>query len=348
MDPSRTIGAGLNNFVRKVQIHLTGKGIITGAVMLAGLMPTFVPVLIPAIIALGGIGMHMFKRLDEQWRYQDEMALKYKEEIGAKLGIDPDAVTRDHVKLAAYGDPKQGIDPNPVLAQALDRQRSKSWLVFGTAIAAAVVTFALLSAGAGVIAGTAIGGITFMGLGTILSNAGASIVAAACSLFIQDGLEFAVGKARGISTPSAHDHILMIESRMMRGKAVTPQQVFEVKLAYSPQLQERVVGMTGKPFHALKADQQEQVMNRIDRRGEMQAVADEINKGTIDATALPFILTGQQAFVRTATREEETSTHEAPRRKTFLEQLGFGDKKEQSHAERVDDSRVVPIEAGRS
>lgn len=314
---------------------------------------------VAGIIALGGVGMHLAKRFNEQWRYQDEMALKYKEEISAKLGIDPNSVTRQHVKLVAYGDPKQGIEPNPVLAQALDRQRSKSWLVFGTAIAASIITFAILTFSNGAITAAVGDGLSSMFsdkllppaldfVSAIVGGLGSSIITAASSLFIQDGLEFAIGKARGISMPSAHDRILAIESRVLRGKAVTPQQIFEVKLAYSPHLQERIVGMTGKPFHALKAEQKERVMNQIDRRGEMQAVADEINKRTIDATELPFILTGQQAFVRTAPRAEEVQVSEQPRKKTFLEQLGFGDKKEQSHAERADESRVVPIEAGRN
>jgi hypothetical protein len=359
MNPLETIQSGLNSWVHETKVHLAGKGITTGAVMIASVLSPVLPWIVPFMIALGGVATHMYFRLREQWKYQDEMALKYKDEIASQLGIDPEAVTREHVKLAAYGNEQQGIEDNPILAQALNHQHQKSWLVFGTALLAAVVTVGLLTFSGGIITDAIGSGLVSMfglnavppALGfvsSVVGNLGGFVIAAGSSLFVQNGLELLIGNAKGINAPSAHDRILAIEARHARGKSVTPEQVFQVKLAASPELEERVVAMTGKHFHALKADIQERVLARIDTKKEMHTVAEEINKGNIDATELAFILTSQQPLHKTKVEKEcdDSPVPVAEHKKTFAERLGLKPK-EDGHAQRIDESRVVPIESAR-
>jgi|GEM_PF-3195488 len=353
MGPLETIQSGLNNWLRDVQTYLAGKGVVSFAVIAASVLSSisFMPWIVPFTVAAGGVGLNMFRRLTDQWHYQDDMAIKYKDEIGAQLGIDPSTVTREHVKTLAYGNEQEGIEGNPILAQALDRQRSKSWLVFGTALLAAGVTFLLLSTGAGIIAGGMLSampileGVPF--IPTIVGMMGGAVVAGLSSLFIQDGLELLIGAKSGISAPSAHDRINAIEARHARGKTVTPEQVFQVKLCISPELEERVVAMTGKPFHSLKANVQERVLAQMDLKGEMSLIAREINKGNIDATELAFILTGQQPIHKAEVEKESTEelAQVAERKPSFTERLGL--KAHDAAVERVDESRVVPIESGR-
>lgn len=356
MGPLETIQDGLNKWLHEVQVHLKGKGITSGAVIIAGVLSPVMPFIVPFTIALCGVGAHMFYRLREQWSYQDAMADRYRDVIADRLGIAPSEVTREHAKIAAYGNEQEGIDGNPILAQALDRQRNKSWLVFGTALVAAAVTFMLLSSGAGLIAGGMLEALPILQNVPIIPNVigmfGGAVVAGLSSLLVQDGLEMLIGNAKGINAPSAHDRILAIEARQARNKSVTPEQIFQVKLIVAPELEARVEAMTGKKFGALKADMQERVLARIDPKGEMLMIAEEINKKHIDAKDLTFILTGQQT-VRPADVEkgyaEDTGRPRARSKPSFTERLGFKHHDEAaSHAERIDESRVIPIEAGRA
>jgi hypothetical protein len=357
MGPLETIQSGINRWMHETQLHLMGKGITASAAIVAGFIAGTTSMwVVPFMIALGGVGANMFFRLRDQWNYQDEMANKYRGEIADRLGIAPEAVTREHVKLAAYGNEEQGIDGNPILAQALERQRQKSWLVFGTAMLAGLVTFTLLTwSGVGLagVVGEAVasfaGGVVplwMVPITNVIGMMGGTIIAAASSLFVQDGLEFLIGNAKGINAPSAHDRILAIENRHARGKSITPEQILQVKLAAYPELEERVLAMTGKHFHTLNADMQTRVLARLDPKGEMKLVANELNKGNIDARELPFILTGQQPIHRsTVDKESEQSSHQAERKQSFAERLGF--KPHHEHTERIDESRVVPIESAR-
>jgi hypothetical protein len=362
MGPLETIQAGFNNWLHEAQVHLTGKGITSGAALVAGVIAgTTTLWLVPLVIAIGGVGANMFFRLRDQWKYQDEMADKYRGEVADRLGIAPEAVTREHVKLAAYGNEEQGIDGNPILAQALERQRQKSWLVLGTALLAAVVTFTLLTwSGGGIAAAIGSGMVDLLGLSAlppalgfvagIVGMMGGAVIAGLSSIFIQDGLEFGIGHFKGINAPSAHDRILALEARQDRGKSVTPEQIFQIKIATSPQLDERVMAMTGgKHFHALKADMQERVLARIDAKGEMLMLAEEINKKAIDAKELAFILTGQQTVQPTPDREAPCEDKAPARSQSFMDKLGLTDKgNTKSHVERINESNVVPIEQGRA
>lgn len=323
----------LAQFGRDLRAYLFGKGIVSTAVIAASFFSG--GTLVPFAIALGGVAFNMFRRRREQNHYLDTMVVKYRDEIGDLFGINPENVTRAQVTRVAYGDPERGISGNPILAQAIDRQRAKSWLNFGTSLMAAGATLLILSIGGAAFAGTMLAQMS-----PLLQHLGTSAVALMSGLFIHKGLEFFVGQHSGIGAASAHDLVLQLEHRHSRGRAVTPEQVMAVKLAAFPALAEEVRVSTGRDFLRLRASDQQRWMARLDPERQMMLIADELNKGTIDATQIPFILTGQIAIHRTPPRPVSAPANGVAPQKSFVEKLGLVQRVDKNHVARVEESRT--------
>jgi hypothetical protein len=327
-------------FGRELRVYLFGKGIVSTAVVAASFFSG--GTLVPFAIALGGVGLHMFMRLREQNQHLDTMAVKYREEIAQQFGIDPANVTRTEVKLAAFGDVERGIPGNPILAQAIDRQRGKNWLTLGTALVAAGATLLILSFG-----GAALAGTMLAKMHPLMQHLGTSAVALVSGLFIQNGLEFFVGQRSGLGRASAHDLVLQLEHRHQRGRAVTPEQVMAVKLAAFPALAEEVRRQTGRDFLRLRAPEQQRVMAQLDPQNQMALIADELNKGTMDATQIPFILTGQIVIHRTPPRPVSAPANGQGQQKSFAEKFGLVERVDKTHVARVEESRTAAAQAAR-
>jgi hypothetical protein len=332
--------AQLAEFGRDLRAYLFGKGIVSTAIVAASFFSG--GSLLPFVIAAGGVGLHMYTRRREQNQYLDKMVVQYREEIGLLFGIDPASVTRAEVKLAAYGDVDRAVAGNPILAQAIDRQRAKSWLKLGTSLIAAGATLFVLSLGGAAFAGTMLAQMS-----PFLTHLGASAVALTSGLFIQNGLEFIVGQRSGIGKAAANDLVLRLERRHQLGRAVTPEEVMAVKLAAFPALAEEVRVQAGRDFLRLRAPEQQRWMARLDPQGQMTLIADEVNKGTIDVTQIPFIITGQIPIHQTPPSSICEPVSGQVQQKSFAERLGLVERVDKTHVARVEESRTLAAQPAR-
>lgn len=267
---------------RSMTRYLAGKGIITTGV-LAGTL-AFGGGAAAALIAAGSVLFAIYQRRGEQASYEREMLEIYREDIADQLGIAPEQVNSGHMKILGKS--------NPVIAEALERQNQRSWLSFGTAAAAGLVTFALLSLGLDNSIQAAFN--SWLGAGTTAANimgfASTSIVAGISSLVFHDGLEWAIGHKTGLSSASVHDYVAKLERQVARGKMVTPSQVFDVFVAANTQVQQNVRSAFGERYFSMNAGEKMLVMQELGVLDAMQQLTQDVNAKKLAPAQLAFML----------------------------------------------------------
>ncbi len=306
MNLLQDIRARALGFVSDLKAYLLGKGVVSTAVLVSSWLSS--GTLLPFAVVLGGVALQTFFSLRGGWRFQDEMTNKYREEISMQLGLDPAQVTRAHLRLVAYGNEEAGIPGNRILAQAIERQGRKGWLNFGAALIAGATTLGLLTVGMDVVAGS----LLAEHVGGFMQRFGVSAVAMFSGLFVQNGVEFFVGRAHGLHAPSAHDQILALERQRLRGRAITPAQIFSVVIAADPQMDRVVRQTTGKSFAQLNANERTRALKVIDTNGEIQRLAEMVNRGDLLMTELPFVLFDGAAGGTAATRDASPAGGTSP------------------------------------
>ncbi len=270
-----------------------GKGIVSLAVVAiaAYLGPAFAA---GWPVVAGFIGWKMYRLYDGYTSYKDKMINLYRDEIAQAVGCDPKAVTRQHLRLMARGDAVLGIDPNPVIAEALNRQRNVSLLSFCTAMLAAGATFALLTFGLdatnGVFAEFIQNNFDTSLKPEMLSRASVATISGVSGLVLHNGLDAVVGQTMGFFRATAHDRIALIEHQRSYGVKITPQLVFDVFLASNHELSRQVSQSFNKGLSVFTAQEKMQAMQAIGVADAMVALADQINNGTLKAGALAFEL----------------------------------------------------------
>ena len=284
MNPLLSVRDWLGRFTRDLKTYLLGKGVVSTAVFVASFLSS--GTLLPYAMVIGGVALQTFFSLRSNWRYQDDMTNRYREEISMQLGLDPAQVTRAHLRLVAYGNEEAGIPGNRILAQAIERRGRKSWLNFGAALLAGATTLGMLTLGMDVVAASLLADH----VGGFMQRFGVGAVAMLSGLVVQNSVEFFVGRAHGITAPSAHDQILALERQRQRGRAITPAQIFSVVIAADPTMDIIVQQTTGKSFAQLNANEKARALKAIDTNGEMQRLAGQINRGELLMTEIPFVL----------------------------------------------------------
>lgn len=268
---------------RFLKAFLLGRGLLTAAVLatwgISGVigLPVVVSV---AITAVGGIVFSGFMRMTNQAIYEDQMVDMYRDGIAQQLGIDPRQVTRANLKEAAK--------ENDVIDQALERQRSKSWINFGTAALAAATTVGLIAFGAPGMIATLFGAETAMA--KALSYVGFGMVSAFSSLIVHDGLSVVIGHKTGVSKAAAHDRIVEMERGIARGWGVSKEQVYGALVAGNPALQATIAREFGKPYAAMRPNEQSYALKQIGVSDAMSMIAQEINAGHMRPANLAFMM----------------------------------------------------------
>lgn len=269
--------------IRVMKAFLLGRGLLTATVLatwgIASAMG-FSALVPAAVAAIGGVVFSGFMRMTNQAIYEDQMVNMYRDGIAQQLGIAPEQVTRAHLKEAAKD--------NDVIDQALNRQRSMSWISYGTAALAAAATVGLIALGVPGMMVAAFGANT--AIGTVLSYAGFGVVSAFSSLVVHDGLQTYIGHKTGVSKAAAHDRIVEMERGIARGWGVSKEQVYGAMVAGNPALQNVIAKEFGKPYASMRPNEQAVTLQQIGVSDEMLMIAQEINAGRMRPANLAFMM----------------------------------------------------------
>lgn len=321
------------DYLKALRVHLFGRGALSLVVLAAGALggPT------AALVAvIGGVGLTVVNRLYRERLYEDGMVELYRDDLAAQFGIAPDQVTRGHLKEAAKS--------NDVIDQALQRQRQKTWLAVGTAAAAGFVAYGLLTNVFGIGAATA--GWLQEALGPTMGQAanliGIGAVAGTSSMVVSQGLRGVVRANTMLGKAAAHDRILEMEFDVRRGRGVSKEQVYGVMVAADAGLQQAIIHRFGKRYRHMHPHEKSVVLQDIGVAADMQAVADQINRGEIRPGRLAYMLQDATNFARTPrpVPTEEAALEDAPERSNFVEKLGLASREQASFREQLATERA--------
>lgn len=331
--------------LKTLRAYAFGRGIVSLGVVVAGAIASFsgMGLLLPAAVAIGGIGMQAFMRVQRQRVYEDAMVDLYRDDIAAHLNLAPDQVTRAHLKEAAQD--------NEVIDQALKRQRHKSAITFATSALAGLVTFGLLASPLPGMLGNLFSSMPGEGLlEGILKFGTFGMIAGTSSLIVHDGLEAVIGAKTGVSKAAAHDRIVEMERGMRRGWGVSKQQVYGVLVAGNPSLQQAIAKKFGRDYSRMAPTQQEQVLQEIGVADDMQVLANEINQNRCRPGHLAYMIGDASTPYRARRAQAHPDLVEqtiAPAR-SFVEKLNIAPREHQSHTARLDADRAMAALGERS
>lgn len=277
-----------------------GKGVVTLGVMVATFASgtaAFWPVI------AGFIAWKTYRLFSGYNEYKNEMVKLYRDEIAQQMGIAPEQVTREHLRVMARGDAVLGIDPNPIIAEALERRRGMALLSFCTALLSATVSAVLLGFGAqtalqGGIAGGPVEAFIQQnfGMSDIANKVSAGTISGLSSLILHNGLDAVVGQSLGYFRATAHDRIALIARQKEYGVKVTPQQIFDVFMAANPEFARQVSVTYNKGVTGFTGVEKMAAMKAIGIDASMQELADQINKGVLKPGTLAFELDSTNAM----------------------------------------------------
>lgn len=279
-------------FVAGVTKYAFGKGLVSLGVMAATFISGGTAAAAIWPVVAGFVAWKMYRLYDGYTTYKDRMLDLYRDEIGREIGIDPAAVTREHLRVAAHGDAVLGIEPNAIIAEALDRQRGWALLSFCTALLSAGTTLALLSFG---MEGTVGQFISEIIPGELTRKASIAALSGLSGLIVHNGLDAVIGQSLGYFRATAHDRIALIARQKAYGVKVTPQQVFDVFLAANPEFAKQVSRSFNKGITGFTATEKKKAMQSIGVTEAMQELADQINKGELSPGTLAFELDSTHA-----------------------------------------------------
>lgn len=331
----------IGNTLKALRVHMFGKGIMMLAVMAATLAAPVIGSWVLPVVAIGGVLLTAVDRLYSERLYENDMVDLYRDDLAAQFGIAPEQITREHLKEAAKS--------NEVIDQALKRQRNKTYIAVGTAIASAAVTWLLVGAFhadswlkdsvkdmLGNLPGAA-------GLASAANLIGIGTVAAISSLIISGGIKTAVSIGSGVGKAAAHDRILVLDTNMQHGRAVTKEQVYSVLVAGDPKLQVAISRKFHASYDMMNTRQQANVLAQIGLSDDMQELATSINNRDIRPGKLAYML--QDANTLAAREPVGPITDEAPQ-SNFVERMGLAPKAQDSYRSQIAAERQQFLEQG--
>jgi hypothetical protein len=323
-----------NDWAKNLKTYLLGRGFLSLAVILAGVVTNMVApgstLITSAVVAFGGALFNGVMRLKSQEVYENNMIELYRDDIAREFGIAPGDVTRSHLHEAAK--------TNDVIDQALKRQSHRNWVNFGTSALAAIATFGLINVGILDMGKELFSNLPW-GLDGVAQFLTMGSVAGFSSLVLHSGLEFAIDRKTGLDNAAAHDRILELERGMGRGWGISKEQVYSVLVAGNPSVQSMIAQQFGADYARMRPTQQAQVLEEIGVADAMQAIATEINHGRMRPAHLAYMM--NDAMPRDNRPREDAA---APQ-KSFVKALGRAAQHDaRSFAERVDAQRTGSME----
>lgn len=327
----------IGDFLKALRVHLFGKGIMTLAVLAASFAAPLLGSWVLPMVAIGGVVLTAVNRFYREGLYQDRMVNLYRDDIARELGIQPEEVTRAHLKEAAK--------TNDVIDQALTRMHHKTWMAIGTAVLASTVTW-LLVGGIGMekiqaVAHDLLGGIGGNTLAGLASYIGVTTVSATSSLVLKDGLRLAL-----IANPKhsgcAHDHIVDMQQDIAHGRAVTKEQVYSIIVDANPQVRTTITKRYRESFDHMTPAERNSVLQEIGLGSQMQNLADQINRGALKPAQLAYLVDDAIHPDRRPDVPAPEQREEA--RGSFVDRLRVAPRAEQSYREQVNAQRSALAE----
>lgn len=326
----------IGNTLKALQMHLFGKGIMTLAVLGASALSaaTGIGWVLP-LVAVGGVALTAVSRLYRETLYETDMVNLYRNDLAAQFGIAPEEVTRAHLKEAAK--------TNEVIEQALSRNRQKTYVAIATAALASTVTVFLVGAfGADSLLKNTVAGIAPQGFASLANFIGIGTVAGLSSLVFSNGLREVLKINTGYGKASSHDRIMEMEYQVAHGRGVSKEQVYGVLVAADTELQNAILHRYGKRWRHMTPQQQSNVVGEVGCAREMQAIAEQINRGDIRPGHLAYLMHESASFARPAAPQAAPEQNELPQQiGNFVERLGLAPQPQRSHREQIETQRQL-------
>ncbi len=314
---------------KELKVFALGKGILSLAVIAAATIgaATGLGVMVPAlVIGGGGFALTVANQLYKKALREDEMVDLYRDDIAAQLKIAPDAVTRADLKTVAKD--------NPIIEQALDRQRKETVMTLSTAAMAGLTSILLIGAFnvGGMVHGMAQASFTGL-LKPIAGLIGMGTVSAASSLILHDGVDAAIGYGTGMRKASANDLIVAMNRQIAHGNPVSREEVYAVLVASDRALDRTIVKQTGKSYGAMTHAEQGMLLQHYELAEAMDKLARDISTGAVSPGHLAFMTDEYHPAPKVT---EDTICMASPAKASFVERLGLSAAHgEMSHAERL-------------
>ena len=334
----------IGNTLRALRVHLFGKGIMTLAVLGASALSaaTGVAWVLP-VVAIGGVALTAVNRLYREGQYQDDMVNLYRDDLALQFGVAPEEVGRAHLQEAAK--------TNDVLGQALKRQRNATYLSVGMAVVSSTITYLLVGAfdahtllkkGAETfLPSTAASLAGFVGIGTVAGLSG---------MVFKGGLQSLIGASTSVGKAAAHDRIMGLESTIKHGRSVSKEQVYGVLVAGDAKLQRAIQRQFHKSYHQMHKAERTAVLETIGVAGDMQSLAEQINRGDIRPGHLAYLMqdSGETPVITSAAAVAEAPpSPAAPVHASFVDRLGLAPQEQGSYREQIAAQRAMEAELQR-
>ena len=293
------------HFVESSATWLLGRGAVmvamAGAVMLKN--PYFALVALP-IGAAFSAGMYL-----QSHKYREKRILnQYKDEISAVMGVEPDQVSVAQLRQVARGNPRLGIEPNPVLNEALgvnDRLRNHDLWARGLSVVATGLMLLSLSSGnlAGIgevfgavkdTVGTSLG---FAAAGGALQFGGIVLAGGLLSGVLNLAFRHVIREFGGNDIRTAQSLIQDIAVDVKRGHTITPERVLEVYVAVNPEAAAAIKEKFGVAYGDLPSDVQQQLVAESGKQGELRQLAKDITARQVQPEELAFAAVGSASGV---------------------------------------------------
>ncbi len=220
----------------------------------------------------------------------------YSEELEAKLGKPAGKLKDKDLEIIAKGDPSRGIEANKTIADALKKARRNRNIGVVLSVIASLASFALVN--------VAIGAEMFSGM----NGASATIAEMATGVvsynMIKEPLKWITGRVLGLHKDTAHDRISDIERDHEKGKTISREQVFDVFVKASPELDAMIKLQYGKNYDDLGLSARQQITAALGPMIQLDRMVEGINSGRFNATELAFTVEGQSSGVVPKTEAE--------------------------------------------
>lgn len=320
------------NWFKNRFIYMTGRGLLGlglfTAVGLAGLGST--ALMVGAIV--GTVGLQTFMTWRNERRGEERLVTAYREEVAAKLEMPFDQVKLEHLRDVAFGHPELGLDPNPVLQQALERNSKRHVMQLATSALAGVVTLGTFAAAVGFTGldiqhsigefqnqvYRSIAGVGELMTSTLPRLAGTMFIAGTGMGIFNQLFDQIGNRLLGMERATTNQLIMDIKLDMERGKIIPKERVFGVFVSANEQLDQQIETAFGKTYEKLTQRQQHLALLEFGKGLNITQHTYDINHRLVEPEELAFTVVGQSSGVP---RKEESRLREEAMKETTTKDI---------------------------
>jgi hypothetical protein len=241
------------------------------------------------------IGVKVYIANQEHSQQIRRLTSFYRNEIGTYLGLAPEEVGEDELKLAAK--------EIPSLQDALERNDKRRMVKMTAWIGGTVLAGALLLTVGTTLVPALVGMIPMLTatstLLPLMNSLAAAAIGTGAMYFGSEMLE-KIGKVvAGTKDPTAHDMTREIAHQLAEDPPypVSSKQVFEVFLAANQGLADELSRQLGRKFEKLDSLTQETVLRQYEPILKMQSLANDLNNKQIRPQELMFRVVGRESGI---------------------------------------------------